>query len=351
MVAFDRELCVRYLDEIRGTCSRARRPTLVMTTAKDDPPEWRVFDRERSAEIALRDRFLDPADPLRFLIVTAKLLAGFDAPVEGVMYLDKPLRAHTLFQAVCRTNRRFTNPRTGPGEALRPGRRLRRAWGPSSPGRWPSATTGARRSSRPRWQSWSTSWPSWVEEALAPFAGVDRSAAGYEQLLAAQERVATPDARERFAEAFLRCEGLFEFLWPAELPPAVEADYRWLARVYDSVQPTADPNALLWHRLGTKTAELLGEYVTDFRVDAGALDAIAIDADTFGALQQLDLFPEGSIGAPAADGGPGARHPGGPSPPQARRSRHASRVAHPGRAAGGAAPDRGSPGPGTRSSS
>ena len=112
--------------------------------------------------------------------------------------------------------------------------------------------------------------------------------------------MATPETRERFAEAFLRCEGLFEFLWPAELPAQVEADYRWLARVYDSLQPTADPNALLWHRLGTKTAELLGEYVTDFRVDAGALDAIAVDADTFGALQQLDLFPEGSgIGGPA----------------------------------------------------
>ena len=63
-------------------------------------------------EQRIRDRFLDPADPLKFLIVTAKLLTGFDAPVEGVMYLDKPLRAHTLFQAVCRTNRRWTNPRT-----------------------------------------------------------------------------------------------------------------------------------------------------------------------------------------------------------------------------------------------
>ena len=47
------------------------------------------------------------------MIVTAKLLTGFDAEVEGVMYLDKPLRLHTLFQAICRTNRRWTNPVTG----------------------------------------------------------------------------------------------------------------------------------------------------------------------------------------------------------------------------------------------
>lgn len=45
--------------------------------------------------------------------MTAKLLTGFDAPIEQVMYLDKPLRRHTLFQAITRTNRRFTNPKTG----------------------------------------------------------------------------------------------------------------------------------------------------------------------------------------------------------------------------------------------
>ena len=87
--------------------------TVVMTTAKDDDPSWAVWDRDRPTEQAIRDRFLDPADPLRFLIVTAKLLTGFDAPIEGVLYLDKPLRAHTLFQAVTRTNRRWTNPTTG----------------------------------------------------------------------------------------------------------------------------------------------------------------------------------------------------------------------------------------------
>jgi len=113
VVAFDRELCVAYLAEIQKHLLPGEEAMVVMTTAKDDPPEWDVFDRERSAEIAIRDRFLDPADPLKFLIVTAKLLTGFDAPVEGVMYLDKPLKAHTLFQAVCRTNRRWTNPRTG----------------------------------------------------------------------------------------------------------------------------------------------------------------------------------------------------------------------------------------------
>ena len=52
-------------------------------------------------------RFLDPKDPLRFLIVCNKLLTGFDAPLEQVLYLDNPLTDHNLLQAIARTNRRY----------------------------------------------------------------------------------------------------------------------------------------------------------------------------------------------------------------------------------------------------
>lgn len=52
-------------------------------------------------------RFCDPETDLYFLIVCDKLLTGFDAPVEQVMYLDKSLSDHNLLQAIARTNRRF----------------------------------------------------------------------------------------------------------------------------------------------------------------------------------------------------------------------------------------------------
>jgi len=289
VVAFDRELCVRYLDAIGKHLRPGEEATVVMTIAKDDPPEWSVFDRERDAEQRVRDRFLDPDDPLRFLIVTAKLLTGFDAPIEGVLYLDKPLRAHTLFQAVCRTNRRWTNPRTGQeklnglvvdyiglGEelakavAVRDGRDRRRL--PADV----DALIGILASQ--------------VEELLVRFAGVPRTGEAYAQLLGAQERLATMDERARFAADFLRAEALFEMLWPDTRLRPIEDDYRWLARVYKSVQPAGDTNALLWHRLGVKTAELIGEYVTDVEVDSGGLETVAIDAETFEALRQLTIF-------------------------------------------------------------
>jgi type I restriction enzyme R subunit len=52
-------------------------------------------------------KFLDPDDPLKFIIVCNKLLTGFDAPIEQVMYLDNPLTDHNLLQAIARTNRRY----------------------------------------------------------------------------------------------------------------------------------------------------------------------------------------------------------------------------------------------------
>ena len=65
---------------------------------------------EREADV--RVLFKKPNEDPKILIVTDKLLTGYDAPLLYCMYLDKPLRRHTLFQAITRPNRRYTNPQT-----------------------------------------------------------------------------------------------------------------------------------------------------------------------------------------------------------------------------------------------
>lgn len=282
VVVFDRELCVRYHEAISALLGPGEEATVVMTTAKGDPPDWGEWDRERPTEIAIRDRFLDPDDPLCFLIVTAKLLTGFDAPVEGVMYLDKPLRAHTLFQAVTRTNRRWTNPRTGQEKLnglivdyVGLGNELAKAVAVKD--------TGTRKALPADIAQLFSILTGYVETALKRFEGVDRSGSGFEQLSQAQERLKTPEDREAFAEEFLRCEALFELLWPDLRLKVIEDDYGWMARIYASVSPTVDPNALLWHRLGGKTRALVGEHITDTEV-VPVEQTIAIDAQTFEVL-------------------------------------------------------------------
>lgn len=58
-------------------------------------------DSERDVKINFGIKRIQPS----FLIVCNKLLTGFDAPIEGVMYLDNPLKEHNLLQAIARTNR------------------------------------------------------------------------------------------------------------------------------------------------------------------------------------------------------------------------------------------------------
>jgi type I restriction enzyme R subunit len=290
VVVFDRECCALYYETISALLQPGEEATVVMTTAKDDPPEWSQWDREREAENRIKDRFKDTTDPLKFLIVTAKLLTGFDAPVEGVMYLDKALRAHTLFQAVCRTNRRWTNPVTGQEknyglvvDYIGMGTELARAVA--------VADTGQRKALPVEVDDLVETLGEYVTTAMARFEGIDRTSSGFEQLYAAQERLPDQDSRDAFAADFLRAQGLFEFLWPDTALRPYEADYKWLARIYKSVAPTDAASKLLWQRLGVKTAELIHEHVTDVRIDAGHLETVAVDAEVFEALRQMQLWP------------------------------------------------------------
>ena len=167
---------------------------------KDDPEAFKPFARDRAQEAAVKGRFRDYDDPLQFLIVTAKLLTGFDAPIEGVMYLDKPLRKHTLFQALTRTNRRWTNPETDQEKTaglivdyIGLGKQIAEAM------RRPGERRRAARNSTPA-RSSKNSWPS-STRLFELFDGIDRSKAGWESLLAAQERIPPGEARDDFARA------------------------------------------------------------------------------------------------------------------------------------------------------
>lgn len=111
VVAVNREACAKYK----------------VALDKWLPPEWSVpiytensadaVDRPLVAKLQLsQDReddvrllFKKPAEDPKILIVTDKLLTGYDAPVLYCMYLDKPMRDHVLLQAVARVNRPYVD--------------------------------------------------------------------------------------------------------------------------------------------------------------------------------------------------------------------------------------------------
>jgi len=72
-----------------------------------------VPHRKRMNEEELADKFKDPNDPLRLVFVCAMWLTGFDAPNCSTVYLDKPMRNHTLMQTIARANRVYPGKQSG----------------------------------------------------------------------------------------------------------------------------------------------------------------------------------------------------------------------------------------------
>ena len=80
---------------------------VVMTGAASDPPNWQPHIRNKPQREALANRFRDPGDPFRIVLVRDMWLTGFNAPSLHTMYVDKPMRGHGLMQAIARVNRVF----------------------------------------------------------------------------------------------------------------------------------------------------------------------------------------------------------------------------------------------------
>ena len=78
---------------------------VVVTGSGDDPEPLRGHVRTKAARKRLAERFKNPDDDFRLVIVCDMWLTGFDCPPAHTMYLDKPLAGHNLMQAIARVNR------------------------------------------------------------------------------------------------------------------------------------------------------------------------------------------------------------------------------------------------------
>lgn len=274
VVTFDRESCLLYKQEL----DRHLPPEVsdVVISVNSGEPEYAAFKRDRDAEEKLLDRFRDPKDPLKIIIVTSKLLTGFDAPILQTMYLDKPLRDHTLLQAICRTNRPYGEQKTHGliVDYLGIFDDVAQALKFDEEGVQKAVSNIAELIN---------ALPTALQKCLAYFAGVDRSLTGYEGLIAAQECIPNNDLRDAFAADFSVLARIWEALSPDPVLTQYETDYRWLAQVYESLKPSSGTGRLLWHRLGAKTIELIHENV---HVDAvrDDLDTLVLDAELLEAV-------------------------------------------------------------------
>ena len=275
IVTIDQEACVLY----KAALDQVLPPELsevVISVGQGAPQEWKdKFGRSKDDEEKLLDRFRDPADPLKILIVTAKLLTGFDAPNLQCMYLDKPLRDHTLLQAICRTNRPASNKTHGlivdylgifddVAQAL--------AFDDETITKVVSNIAELVDELGPA-----------MDKCLAWFPGVDRTVPGWEGLLAAQQCLPDNERRDAFALDFSQLAIIWEALSPDPVLTGYEKDYRWLVQVYESLKPPSGNGKLLWHALGAKTIDLIHRHVTVQAV-RDDLETLVMDADVMAEL-------------------------------------------------------------------
>jgi type I restriction enzyme, R subunit len=219
VVACSRDAAVLY----KETLDRLNAPAsaIVISGTNDDEAHLAKHHTDKDERQRLIDRFLKPSDPLSILIVCDMLITGFDAPVEQVMYLDSPLKEHTLLQAIARVNRVFDDKKThglivdywGVSEALQ------EALAIFSPGDVKGAMT-PKTDELPRLQTRH-------QAALRFFLCVkDR-----DDLNACVNVLLPEDVRAEFTEAFRRFAQSLDMILPDPKGLPYLRDFRWLGKI------------------------------------------------------------------------------------------------------------------------
>ncbi|MEU8370046.1 type I restriction endonuclease subunit R [Micromonospora tulbaghiae] len=310
VVTYNRELAVAYTAKINELlagfeASRAlaevgkherisAEVNISVSDAKDEDRAMRPYQLSEAEEEEQKRRFLTPDDPLCFVVVTAKLMTGFDAPNEGVLYLDKPMKAHTLFQAITRPNRTWVSPAglvktcgvvvdyVGLAEEVQ-----RAVVDPAAEdaGEGGGFVTGVTefvaefRSTFAR-----------IEDLLADVDDLDLTVHGYESVRAINTFL---DANPGVAEAFSR-----DYRLLARLYPLIGADKRitkyqdgfaLFGSVYTTLfkKSSDEERRERLNELGPMVLEIINAHVHSFSVVATQEEALVLDAKGIAVLKEL----------------------------------------------------------------
>ncbi|MEU2066956.1 type I restriction endonuclease subunit R [Streptomyces anulatus] len=310
VVAYNRELAVAYthkinellagfeasqvLAEVRKHDRISAEVNISVSDSKDEDPAMRPFQLSEVEEEEQKRRFLAPDHPLCFLVVTAKLMTGFDAPNEGVLYLDKPLKAHNLFQTITRPNRTWVSPTgfvktagvvvdyIGLAEEVQ-----RAVVDPASEaagkgGGFVTDLTELIAEFRTTFAR--------IEDLLADVDGLDLTIHGYESVRAINVFL---DANPGAAEVFTKDYRLLARLYPLINSDKRVAKYRDGFGLFGSVYTTLFKKSSDEERkerlgeLGPMVVEIINAHVHSFSVAASQEEALVLDAQGIAILKEL----------------------------------------------------------------
>jgi type I restriction enzyme R subunit len=302
LVAVDRKACALYKDALdRKLAARGLPPEwsdVIISSAQNSEPEIERFEYPRTKQDELIEYFkLTPSEweawnrerhgdhhskwrpPLKILIVCDRLLTGFDAPVEQVMYLDKPLRDHNLLQAIARTNRPLPAMKKRTGivvDYFGVFTNLEKAL---------NFDESIREESLIDWDALRATVPGEVARCMELFDGIT-IADTRECLLAALRRLRDPEAAKSFEHNFRSLERLWEAVAPDPCLYPHRHEYNWLCGIYVAHRRRQRGGKDTYGELSSKTRQLIQENTTFIDI-AEALPVFRIDKDYVTKLDEL----------------------------------------------------------------
>jgi len=113
-VAYNREIAIKIYKKLLELRPEWKEKVhVVMSSSNNDPEEWRKIIGTDAYKQELENRFKDPEDPFKIVIVRDMWLTGFDVESLSTMYVYKPMDGHNLMQAIARVNRVYPGKEGG----------------------------------------------------------------------------------------------------------------------------------------------------------------------------------------------------------------------------------------------
>jgi len=282
LVAVDREACVFYKEALDKFLP-PEVSTVVMSRGHNDEEHLAKAHLSDDAEKKVRKAFRRPDENPQILIVTEKLLTGYDAPILYCMYLDKPMRDHVLLQAIARVNRPYEDDE---GRRKRAGliidfvgvfSRLEKALAFDSEDVEGVVQGIDVLQARFRDQ---------IAEGKKAYLTLGKGLKGDKAVEGVLEHFRDADKRQAFFKYFRELEELYEILSPDPFLRPFLVDYDDLVRMYRIVKAAFEPNVTVDKSFLRKTAELVqkhtktgevGDLTKKISLDLEALNRIVGD--------------------------------------------------------------------------
>jgi type I restriction enzyme R subunit len=285
LVGVDREACAQYklaLDEFLPP----EYSEVVFTGNNNDSALLKKFHLDPNKERQIRKSYCKLDEQPKILIVTEKLLTGFDAPVLYAMYLDKPMRDHTLLQAIARVNRPYENERE---EMVKPHGfvldfvgifdKLEKALAFDNDEI--NAIVKDLKLLKVRFQN--------KMESVAPaYLGLIEKNFNDKDVDSLIEHFRDPDRRKAFFKEYKEIEMLYEIISPdAFLRPFIES-YGTLSGIYAVVRKAYTKTVYVDRAFQKKTNELVQQHIgADFVAEPRA-EYLVIDENTIETIKAMD---------------------------------------------------------------